>query len=156
MSDLNLPVLIYVALEGCSACAHYNQEWEKVKQSLQGRARFVKFMVVRGSNEVPPCLSKYVQSFPSVILAGPKSYFRCFTHDDQINREEYTNNYTIRAKKFNSIETPKGLEYMGRPNTAENTLLWFNQVVGTVPQYDEINPPRKYSTMFPRNFIGNY
>jgi hypothetical protein len=147
---MNLPVLIYLAKDTCPACVNYNNEWEEVKEELDGRARFVKFICHPGmpGRNIPPVFNHYFQPdgwFPTVLLAGPKSYFRAFTPDDKINEDEYSDNYTIRAKKFNSIETPSGYEYGGRPNSADNTILWFNQIVNTVPQYDERTPPRKFS-----------
>lgn len=158
MTNLNLPVLIYIAKDTCPACTHYNEEWEKVKKQLYGRARFVKFTChpgIAGKN-VPPVFDRYFQPrdkghwFPAIILAGPKSYFRAFTPNDQVNNDEYSDQYTIRAKKFNSVEIPSGYEYGGRPNTADNTILWFNQIVDTVSQYDEQIPPRKFSHLFNR------
>ena len=151
MSNLNLPVLIYIAKDTCPACVDYDEEWEKVKEQLNGRARFVKFTChpgVSGKN-IPPVFNRYFQPqgkgvFPTIILAGPKSYFRAFTPDDKVNDDEYSDHYTVHAKKFNAVEIPGGYEYAGRPNTADNTVLWFNQIVNTIPQYDEITPPRKF------------
>lgn len=155
MSDLNLPVLIYFGKESCPACIFYNKEWDKVKSMINGKARFVKFTCNPGvyGRNVPPVFNKYFQPedkgwFPAVILAGPKSYFRAFTPDDKVNNEEYSDEYTVRAKKFNSVEIPSGYEYAGRPNTAENTVMWFNQIVDTVQEYDEKTPPRKFSHLF--------
>lgn len=150
--SLDLPVLIYLSKEHCPACTYYNGEWEKVKQQLNGKARFVKFNCnpgVPGKN-VPPVFNRYFQPedkgwFPAVLLAGPNSYFRAFTPDDKVNKDEYSDQYTIRAKKFNAVEIPSGYEFAGRPQTAEYTIMWFNQVVGTVPEYDEKTPPRNFS-----------
>ena len=154
MSNLNLPVLIYFSKDHCPACTYYNDEWEKVKTQLDGKARFVKFKCDPGApgKNIPPVFNKYFQPqggwFPTIMLAGPKSYFRAFTPDDKVNNEEYSNEYTVKAKPFNRIETPLGYDYAGRPNTADNTILWFNQIVNTVPEYDEKTPPHKFSYSF--------
>ena len=147
MNDLRLPVLIYGAKERCGACGSYDHEWEEIKRRLGGRARFVKFLTTK-DRPPPPPLARYMTWYPSLILAGPKSYFRCFTPDDQVNTQEYSPHYTIRAKKFNAVETADGFEYAYGDNTADNTINWFNQVAPTVAQYDEPTPPRTYSRYF--------
>ena len=148
--DMNLPVLIYIAKDPCPACTAYNPEWEKIKRELDGKARFVKIICNAQTPHPPPCLAKYAHWFPSIVLVGPKSYFRCFTPDDKINREDWVEGYIIKGKKFNALEDRGVYQYAGRPNTAENTLMWFNQVVGIIPQIDELTPPRKFVSMFNR------
>ena len=145
---MDLPVLIYIAKDGCSACIKYSSEWEKIKTALNGRARFIKFTFSPPNLLIPPPLAKYGGWAPSIILAGPKSYFRCYTPNDQINTDEYADNYTIRGKKFNSVEADGGYQYAYRPNTADNTILWFNQVVDDVLNNDEPTPPRRYASKF--------
>lgn len=157
--NLDMPVLIYLAKDPCPGCSFYNKEWEKVKKELDGKARFVKFTCKPGTpgGNIPPVFNQYFQPngwFPTVLLAGPKSYFRAFTPEDKVNEDEYSDSYTVRAKPFNRIEIASGYDYAGRPNTAENTILWFNQVVGTVPQYDESIPPRKFAHLFSNNVDG--
>ena len=151
--NLNLPVLIYLAEDPCPACSFYNGEWEKVKKQLDGKARFVKFICKPGQpgGNVPPPLAKYGSWFPSIVLAGPKSYFRMFTPDDKVNEDEYSDQYTIKGKKFNAVETASGYEFGARPNTADNTIMWFDQVAPTVPQYDEPTPPRNFAGSFTNN-----
>jgi hypothetical protein len=154
--NLDLPVLIYLAKDPCPACTFYNGEWEKTKQQLQGKARFVKFTCKPGmpGGNVPPPLAKYGTWFPSLILAGPKSYFRIFTPDDKVNDDEYSDQYAIKGKKFNAVETSTGYEFAGRTNTADNTVMWFNQIASTIPQYDERTPPRKFANLFQSNVGG--
>lgn len=156
--NLNLPVLIYLAKDPCPACSSYNGEWEKVKKQLAGKARFVKFTCKPGhpGGNVPPPFSKYFEGpnggwFPTILVAGPKSYFRIFTSDDKVNDDEYSDKYTIKAKKFNAVEVAGGYEYGGRPNTVDNTIVWFDQVAPTVSQYDEQTPPRKFAGSFSTN-----
>lgn len=147
---MNLPVLIYVAKKGCPACVYYDTQWTEVKERLRGLARFVKFTCdpnVAGMN-IPPPLEYYVTWFPTILIAGPKSYFRIFTPDDKVNEDEYSDNYTIRAKKFNAVQTDKGFEFAGRGNTADATIMWFNQIVNTVSQFDEPLPPRRFAHLF--------
>jgi hypothetical protein len=148
---MNLPILVYISKESCPACVRYNEEWEKIKTQLNGKARFVKFNCQPGQpgRNIPPVFNKYFQPqgngvFPTILLAGPNSYFRAFTPDDKVNINEYSDQYTIKAKKFNSVEIPGGYEYAGRPNTADNTVNWFNQIVNTVPEYDEKIPSRLF------------
>ena len=149
MDDLNLPVLIYGAKDGCRACQFYEPEWDRVMNELQGRARFVKLTC---RNDLPPPgpLAKYLTWYPSIVLAGPKSYFRCFTPDDNVNEEEFSPSYTIRARKFNANETPAGFRFANNDNTAANTIAWFNQTAPDVPNYDEPMPPRRYAQHFNR------
>lgn len=147
--NLNLPVLIYIAKDTCPACHSYNGEWEKVKEQLNGKARFVKFMCHPGNPgmDIPPVFDEYFKPdgwFPTILLAGPKSYFRAFTPDDKVNTDEYSDKYTIRAKIFNRVEIPSGYDYAGRPNSADNTVMWFNQLSDSVPQYDEQTPPKRF------------
>lgn len=155
-SELNLPVLIYIAKEHCPACIRYQPEWEEVKRRLNGRARFVKFNCDPPYVNVPPCLAKYGTWFPSIILAGPNSYFREYTPDDQVNKIDHRDGYTIKAKKYNAVETASGYQYAGRGNTADGTVMWFNQVVNNVLNNDEPTPPQIFSTRrnrsnFPQN-----
>ncbi len=147
MQNLNLPVLIYGAKEGCQGCTFYGPEWEKVKEGLRHQVRFVKFTC---SHDRPPPkpLAKYMSWYPSILLAGPKSYFRCFTPEDGVNEEEFSDDYTIKAMKFNANETPDGFEYAHGENNAANTINWVRQIAPYVSQYDEPAPPRKYSHLF--------
>lgn len=158
MANLNLPVLIYISRVECPACEGFQDqfgrnvpgfdvEWDKAKYALRGKARFVKIKCApkEGLNAPPP-LMKYAGWFPSVVMAGPRSYFRCFTPEDQVNTEEYSNTYQILGKKFNSVMTPGGYEHSGRPNTAENLVNWFNINSENIP--DEPTPPRRFTQYF--------
>lgn len=151
--DLNLPVLIYLAKNNCPACIRYEPEWEEVKRRLNGRARFVKFNINAPYSNTPTSLAKYATWFPSIILAGPKSYFREFTPNDQINTVDHRDGYTIKAKKYNAVETSSGYQYGGRENTADGTVMWFNQISNTVPDYDETDIPKIFSVN--QNFYQN-
>ncbi len=144
---MDLPVLIYISKYRCPACDHFKKEWEQTKQKLAGRARFVQFACWDQGKDLPPppVLDQYSGWFPSIVLAGPKSYYRCFNPDDQINTAEYSNSYTIKGIKFNAVKTNDGYEFGGRPNTAEAISNWFNQVVGTIPSIDEATMPSGYS-----------
>lgn len=144
---MNLPVLIYISKEGCPACSHFDAEWGKIKNNLSGKARFVKFVTTANLGP-PPALLKYSGWFPSVVLAGPKSYFRVFTDDDKINDIDYDGNYVIKAKKFNAAEENGTFVFGGRPNTANSVETWFSQVSPTVREYDEKTPPKRYPQMF--------
>lgn len=145
--NLNLPVLIYGAKEKCPACHHFEPEWEELSRQLQGQVRLVKFTC--NSQKPPPApLKKYFTWFPSIILAGPKSYFRCFTHDDQVNEDEFSDDYVIKAQKFNAKETPQGYEFAGQPNTAKNVIDWLKKTAPSVWYYDEPTPPRRYAQAF--------
>jgi len=141
--SLNLPVLIYISKQGCPACTFFNKQWDLLKTQLSGKARLVKF-VCDASHPPPPALRKYSGWFPSVILAGPKSYFRIFTPDDQINTMDYSDEYEIRAQKFNAVETSNGFEFAGRPNTSEAVMTWFINIAPTVSEYHESAPPSQF------------
>lgn len=139
--DFNQPVLMYISREGCGGCKLFNPQWEIVKQKLSGRARFVKFVC---SNEKQPFpnIRKYCPTVPSLVLAGPKSYFRVFTVDDKVNEAEYNPNYVIKGIKFNAVEKGTTYENLGRPYTAEGVLLWFDQQVNKIPHLDETIIPK--------------
>lgn len=142
MDDLSLPILIYVAKDKCPACIQYQPEWEKVSNVLNGQARIVKINCYPNNENLPPPppLSQYIQWFPSILLAGPRSYFRCFTPDDQINHDQYSDDYTIRCLQ---MDTSQGVD-------AESTLAWFNKASLMVPQIDEPTPPNRYAHLFNR------
>ena len=148
-NKMDRPILIYIAMDGCHACKNYDKEWPKVMKALQGRATFVKINCYEKGKELPPpvVLAPYANWFPSIVLAGPNSYYRCFTPDDQVNKEEYSDKYLIKGVKFNAVWTGKEFEFTGRDNSAENTINWFNQTVGSIPQIDEQTPPRLFSNM---------
>lgn len=127
------PVLIYIAKEGCPACIAFQPEWEKIKQRLRGKAHFVKFVCDPPRVVIPSCLAKYATWYPSIILAGPKSYYKKYTHDDRVLP---CDGHTIKAKKYNAVETSYGYEYAGRPNNADNVVMWYGQVVDKVLRED--------------------
>jgi len=141
--DFSLPILIYLSRTGCPACMAFEPHWEKIKHELNGRVRFVKF-VCDSSRKTCPGLQKYADWFPSIILAGPKSYFRVFTADDKINNVDYSGSYEIKGLKFNAIKTSTGYEYAGRANTSSTVIPWFNRVVDKIPQIDESTLPVLY------------
>lgn len=145
--SLDLPVLIYLKEDGCPACQVFDPEWEKIKAGLQGRARFVKFSC-NSNLPAPGPLSKYSGWYPSIILAGPKSYFRCFTPEDQVNEDEFSPQYTIKAKKYNAVETGSGFEYNHQSNDAKSITNWFDKISPSVRQFDESAPPKRYQSQF--------
>src|SRR3990167_6936139 len=134
--DFTIPVLIYLSKNGCPACKSFEQHWEKIKQRLIGKVRFVKFTCDL-NRQACPCLRKYTTWYPSIILAGPKSYFRVFTADDKVNEIDYSDQYEIKALKFNAVKKSDGFEYAGRPNTADGVISWFNRVSDQIIQIDE-------------------
>lgn len=136
MSNLNLPILIYVGKDKCPACIHFDSEWQKIINKLNGKARLIKFICYpQGQNlPPPPPLRPYVEAFPTLLLAGPNSYFRCFTPDDQVNRGQYSDNYSIRAIKMDT----------NMPRTVENIVNWFEQISPQLSRVDEPTPPRSY------------
>jgi len=141
--DFSMPVLIYLSKSGCPACRYFDSHWEKIKQKLAGKARFVKF-VCNEFRQACPGLQSYATWYPSILLAGPKSYFRVFTPDDKLNEVDYSGSYEIKGIKFNAVKTTNGFEYGGRPNTADGVIAWFNRVVDRIPQLDEPTLPKRY------------
>jgi hypothetical protein len=144
---LDLPVLIYISKPGCPACMAFETQWKAVISQLNKRARLVKFQC-SSLTEIPPPLRIYTNVYPTVILAGPKSYFRVFTPDDQPNEVDYNESYVIKAEKFNAVKTESGYQQGGRPYTASTVIDWFNLVAPTVPNYDEPTPPSRYVQEF--------
>lgn len=147
MEPLTLPVLIYGAKEGCGACKFFESEWQQLCRELQGQARLVKFNCTR-DKPAPGPLQKYLTWYPSIVLAGPKSYFRCFTPDDGVNEQDFTEDYIIKAKKFNATEGPAGFQFAGQNNSARNIADWFRQTAPTLSSYDEPTPPSRYAHLF--------
>ena len=135
---MSLPVLIYISKYRCPACVHFQKEWEQIKEKLKDRAIFVEFKCYDQGKDLPPpaVLDQYSSWFPSLVLVGPNSYFRCFTPDDRI-ATTYSDKYSIKGVKFNAVKTNEGYEFAGRPNTSETVVNWFNQVAGTIPSIDE-------------------
>lgn len=142
--DFNIPILIYLSKDGCPACKYFESQWDKIKQKLNGKVRFVKFTCDH-NRQACPGLQKYVGWYPSIVLAGPKSYFRIFTTDDKVNEIDYVSSYEIKGLKFNAVKTSNGFEYGGRPNTADGVISWYNRISDQIPQIDEATLPRKYS-----------
>src|SRR5579875_1028003 len=138
-----LPILIYISKDGCGACEMFNNEWDKIKMDLKNRAVFVRFKCTN-EKKPPSCLAKYVLWFPCIVLAGPKSYFRCFTHNDKINEVDYDPNYTIKGKQFNAVESNGQIVFAGRNNNRDTVVNWFNQVHTEVMLNDELTYPKKY------------
>lgn len=145
--SLDLPVLIYLKKDGCPACEVFDAEWEKIKDGLQGRARFVKFTMNSNLPAAGP-LKEYSTWAPSIILAGPKSYFRCFTPEDGVNEDEFSPNYTIKAKKYAATMTPQGYKYTNERNDSKSIISWFDKISPSVRQFDEASPPRRYQSRF--------
>jgi hypothetical protein len=129
MSEYDLPILIYFAKEGCPACIQYESEWKKVIQQLKEKGRFIKFNC-SSTLPPPPSLSPYVDAFPTIMLAAPRSYFKCFTPNDQINYEECTNGYTIKGIKMNP---DRGLN-------SNKTVEWFHENVPSILRMNEPLP----------------
>src|SRR5665648_764544 len=118
---MEVPVLIYIAKHGCGACEKYQPEWEQVQHKLAGRARCVKFDCYAPPEHLPPPppLAEYSSWYPNLVLAGPKSYGRCFTPDDQINSKQWSDDYTIKGTVMNAVRTPSGYQHAGDPYTAQ-------------------------------------
>lgn len=155
--NFNLPVVIYISKAGCPACVSFDPEWSKIKQQLQGKARLVKF-VCDYERFPPPCLARYSSWFPSIICVGPKSYYRIYTPNDQINQRDYSSNYEFKAKKFNAVEQTNPatgqtvFEFSGRPNNAANFMTWFNRL--DVASFDETTPPSLYANQFTNSGVN--
>ena len=147
---LDLPVLIYISKPGCPACLAFESQWKAIINQLGRRARLVKFQC-SSLAEIPPPVRIYTNVYPTIILAGPKSYFRVFTPEDQPNEVDYKEDYVIKAEKFNAVKTARGYEPAGRPHTASNVMDWFNLMAPTVPSYDEPTPPSRYAQEFAKS-----
>lgn len=142
-ANFNIPVLIYVSKEGCGGCKNFTPQWEIVKEKLKGRARFVKF--VCNNEKMPfPNILKYCITVPTVMMAGPKSYFKIFTDDDKVNEIDYDSKYVIKGLKYNAVEVNGKFEDLGRQYTAEGVLIWFQQNVDKITKMDEIEIPKRY------------
>lgn len=123
---MQAPVLIYGSKEGCPACVYFEPEWEKICAKLKGKARIVKFNCT-AAKPAPKPLAPYFTWFPSVILAEPGSYYRCFTPEDKVNEKDWSENNKITAAKFNAVSTGSGYEFGGKKNSAENVIAWFEE-----------------------------
>lgn len=123
---MDLPILIYGSKDGCPACVRFDHEWKEVCRRLENKARLIKFNCT-AQKPAPKPLRRYFTWFPSIMIAEPESYFKCFTVDDQVNEKEWSEDNVINGIKFNAVETPTGYDFAGRPNTAENVISWFEE-----------------------------
>lgn len=143
MSDLKLPILIYISKIGCPGCMLFNEEWEKIKEKLSGQARLIRFNYNAGINELHPSLVPLVPWFPMILLTSPRSYFRLFTHDDQINNFEGNQNYRLKAFQYNVALIPRETPAGGRYD-CESILGWYTQAIKRFHEIDEATPPAMY------------
>lgn len=137
----NQPVIIYLAKDGCPACVKTDPEWKKVVSQLGNKFNMIEFTCYRMGESLPPppCLEKYTQWFPTILMAGPNSYYRCFTVDDKINTVDYSPDYIIKAIPMNAVETASGYEYTGHPYSADYIVDWINR---TLPKIKQLDDPR--------------
>ena len=144
MDPYNKPVLIYVSKEKCPACDAFdrNHEWDKIKASItDANAIFVKF-VVSNNSRIPDVLTKRDYYYPMIILVAPRSYFSCFTHNDQVNPTgpiATGKPYTIKGFRYNVVEDGGKYTWAGRQTNATGVIAWFNKMAPEIPKIDD-NP----------------
>ncbi len=119
----NLPVLILISSEDCGWCKKFAPEWEKLKQKLNGKARFVSFRKRTIAESLPAALSEYAGWLPMIILTSAAEYNKYFTSDDRV----ISNTGKMRATRFNAIEEEGKVRPASTPNTADAVALWFRQ-----------------------------
>lgn len=123
---MSLPVLIYISKDSCPACKSFNQrEWENVKYRLNGKVRFVSFRMKDGQR-VPPCIEKYADWFPNIILTSARNYNEYFTSDNECHLSKPG---SLSALQFNSVEEDGVRKPAGRPYTADAIEAWFQKAV---------------------------
>jgi len=145
MNNLRLPVLVYISKKGCSACNGFTDEWKSIVYRLGGIARCVRF-VCENDSKVPPCIRGYTYWYPTVILIGPKTYFKCFTVDDMVNKMDYKDNYIMRGIVYNVVMDKDKAEFGGFPYTSDAIISWFYRAVDIL--VDESSSPIKYQGKF--------
>lgn len=142
---LDAPVLIYISKPGCPACIAFKSQWQTLINQLGKSVRMVQFECAK-QQDIPPQLRVYTNVFPTIILAGPKSYYKIFNPDDSINQNIFNANgtmkpeyqsYTIKAEKFNAVKTSRGYEMGRTPHTAPNVADWLNLTIPKVSSYDD-------------------
>lgn len=143
MINFNMPVLIYISKQGCPACIKFAAEWENIKQRVSD-VIIVKF--VCSNTKLPhPSIAKYAAYVPTILMAGPKSYYKVFTIDDKENDVDYNpkSGYIIKAIKYDLFDE-NNKPIPGRGNTAENIIRWIHENYDTVRKIDEPHLPKKY------------
>ncbi len=124
---MSTPVLIYISKETCPACQRFAPEWEKLKQKLSGKVRFVSFRL-KGDRTLPPAIQKYGNWYPTILLVSGSEYSKYFTDDDNMRSASGS----MHALVFNSVEEHGRLIPAGRPTDSENVLLWVTKLYNKV------------------------
>lgn len=137
-----LPVLIFFSKPGCPACLLFKPHWEELRSRLHGRANMVRFEC-ETPDKIPPAFRHFIQYYPTILLAGPYSYYRIYTKDGKINQVDDNANYKIKAKKWGIIESTG--EYEGVAPTAGNVMNFFEAWQNRIKSFDEPTPPKNFS-----------
>lgn len=146
MDIFKTPILIYISKEKCPACNKFKSEWDIIRNALKDKVHCINFHIDPERNQmIPKVLTKPYIYYPTVILAGPKSYYRCYTPDDKINVYGWNENYTIKGIRFGVVEQNGIYEWSGRYPTAKTILDWFEKVSPQIPLIDESEFPPGYN-----------
>ena len=129
MDIYNKPIIIYFSLKGCQACNNFKNEWNKVKDSLRGKANFVEFV----DNMPRKYFEKYVKYFPTIIMVNPTEYYKFYNINNQ-PKITGLDNYTIPAELFSIVYDKYNdtLSPGSTPFTAQNVIFFYEKAYNKV------------------------
>jgi hypothetical protein len=135
---MDLPVLILMTRTTCPACVDLKSsgKWAYLKNNLRNRARFVVFENT-GNDKFPEVLPK-THWLPTIMLANPKSYYKCFTNNDKINEKGYSADYTIKGEVYGSYIENGEYKIASTPITVPDIMAWYGRVERKVLEMSEI------------------
>lgn len=136
---MDLPILMYVSKWQCPACIRFKNEWEDIKQKLNGRMRWVEFRCYDAGRDLPPppFIADHNIWFPYIMLVGPKSYAKCYDENGNVRQEAVDNNYKFKSIKFNVVKDGDEYVPIGMKYSANDIIAWFNQNAGSIASIDE-------------------
>lgn len=121
--------VIYVKKESCPACMEFESTWLKIRQNpnLKNKITFSILAIPNGGgiSSIPPCLRRYVQWFPTILLMDKQEYDRYFLQPDVCRMDDYLN-----VKKFSATDG-RPEENLFVPLSESNIIDWLNRKISS-------------------------
>lgn len=148
---MSKPILIYFSKDGCSQCKEFDKEWENLKkkqcfllenktilEGINNKVIFVKFIHDK-EHEIPPCLEPYIESFPTILLINPKSYYTYYDKNGQYSKT-WSEKGKMKGMKFNFVLINNKYHHIGISNNAVNIAFWVHKFYDKVlKEYSDEN-----------------